>query len=80
MLSSDISFKNEDILKAIVELKTNSAPGPDGVPTSLLLNCKVAQALSIYILWRHSMDTRTVPYKMKMATITPIHKKGEREV
>ena len=38
VLLSDISLKNEDIIKAIGELKTNSAPGPDGVPTSLLLN------------------------------------------
>ena len=55
VLLSDITLKNEDIIKIIWELKINSAPRLDGVPASLLLNCKEALALPFYIIWRHPM-------------------------
>ena len=56
----------------------NSAPGPDGIPTSLLIKCKDSIAYPLYLLWPHSIDTGKVPAQAKMATITPIFKGGSR--
>jgi len=74
----DIKFTEEDIITAIRELKLNSAPGPDGIPTSLLIKCKESIARPLYLLWRQSLDTGTVPAQAKRAIITPIHKGGPK--
>ena len=75
---SNLSFTTADIQKAISELKTNSAAGPDGVPSILLLKCKEALALPLYKIWRCSLDTGIIPALLKEAIITPIHKGGDR--
>ena len=35
----DITLSDSIIIEAIKELSPNSAGGPDGIPTSLLINC-----------------------------------------
>ncbi|KAK3864099.1 hypothetical protein Pcinc_030182 [Petrolisthes cinctipes] len=40
----NIEFSEQDIIAAIEELKPNSAPGPDGIPTNVLIKCKDALA------------------------------------
>ncbi len=37
---SDINFEEEDVIKAIDEIKENSTTGPDHVPGILLKKCK----------------------------------------
>ena len=36
---TDITLSGSIIIEAIKELFPNSADGPDGIPTSLLINC-----------------------------------------
>ena len=36
---TDINFSERVIVDAIEELSPNSAAGPDGIPSSLLINC-----------------------------------------
>ena len=46
---TDITLSDLIIIEAIKELSTNSAGGPDGIPTSLLINCaeEIAPALKL---------------------------------
>ena len=77
---SDMQFTTEDIRKAIAELRPNAAAGPDGIPAILLLKCKETLAHPITMLWRCSLDSGTVPQLLKQATISPIHKGGDKSL
>lgn len=72
----DIQFTNNDIERAISELKSTSAPGLDGFPAVLLKNCAETLSTPLHIIFRHSLDTGEVPSLLKDAIIVPIHKGG----
>ncbi|XP_068217840.1 uncharacterized protein [Palaemon carinicauda] len=74
----NIPFTITDVQEAISELKINSAAGPDGVPSILLLRCKEALALPLYKIWRCSLDTGNIASILKEAIISPIHKGRDR--
>ena len=58
---SDFQFSPEDIEKACSELKSSYAAGPDGVPAILLKTCKKELSKPLFILWRSSLDSGTIP-------------------
>ena len=72
----DITFAEEDIEKAIKQIKPHAAAGPDGFPTLLLRECSKQLAKPLYIIFRNSLDSGKVPNVLKDAVITPIHKGG----
>ncbi|XP_063879157.1 uncharacterized protein LOC135110596 [Scylla paramamosain] len=53
---TDITVTEEDMERAISEIKPNAATGPDGVPAVVLIKCSSALAQPLCILWRCSMD------------------------
>ena len=75
---NDFSFSPEDIEKACSELKSTAAPGPDGVPASLLKTCKKELSKPLYTLWRSSLDSGLIPDELLLVLISPIHKGGSR--
>ena len=74
----DIAFTSDDIEEACKELKGSASAGPDGVPASLLKTCRKQLARPLYILWRASMDTGSIPAELLLVMICPIHKGGSR--
>ena len=75
----DIVFDEADIIRAIDELKPNSAPGPDKFPAVLLKNCKHELAKPLFLIWRKSLNTGEIPDSLKLSNITPIYKDGNRK-
>ena len=75
-----MAFTEHDIQKAIGEIRTTAAPGPDGIPPVLLKNCKDAISLPIFLIWQRSFDTGRVPDFYKSSNVTPLYKKGSRSV
>ena len=75
---TDLDFTVEDIARSLGELNVNSAPGPDGVPTVLLKNCRETLKYPLYKLWRESLSTGVVPEVLKFGIITPIYKGGKK--
>ena len=74
----DIDITEEEILKTLKGLPNNSSAGPDGIPTRLLKELANDLTKPLLILFRHSLDTGSpleTPYK---ATVTPIHKGGDK--
>ena len=69
-----------DIEKACSELKTSSSPGPDGVPSCLLKQCRKELSLPLFYIWRASLDTGIIPEELLLVLISPIHKGGSRTV
>ena len=70
----DMEFSIEDIKKVMSELSSSASPGPDGVPSILLRNCRHSLAEALYLLWKESIRLGRIPTKLKEATITPIYK------
>ena len=75
-----IEVTEENIEAAINTLNTTSASGPDGVPAILLKNCKSALKLPLKILWRSSLENGMIPQELKLGSIVPIYKGGDRGV
>ena len=57
----DLQFSPKDMEKACSELRASAAAGPDGVPVILLKSCRKELARPLYILWRASLDSGTIP-------------------
>ena len=77
---ADISFTEEDIVKACAELKSGSAAGADGIPASLLKTCRKELAKPLYLLWRSSLDQGCIPSDLLLVLICPVHKGGSRGI
>ena len=75
---SNISFTEEDIVKAITELDPYSST-PDGdVPARILISCKEQLAIPLKLMWEKSFQDGIIPPSLKMQFITPVYKKGDR--
>ena len=77
---NDVEFSPDDIEAACADLKGSASAGPDGVPASLLKTCRKQLSKPLYILWRASMDTGSIPAELLLVLICPIHKGGSKSV
>ena len=75
---TNIVLSEKIIIEAIHELSTSSAAGPDGIPSSLLVNCATELAPILLIVFTHSLSSGVVPPSFKLAAITPVFKSGDR--
>ena len=73
---TDIEFTEDDLINAMMELKNDAAPGPDGFPALILKKCSTPLARPLAILWRKSLDNESVPDMLKEAIVSPIFKGG----
>ena len=58
---TNIVLSEKIIIEAIHELSTRSAAGPDGIPSSLLVNCATDLAPLLLIDFTHSLSSGVVP-------------------
>ena len=72
----DIVFCEEDIVIAINKLNKNSAAGPDGIPSILLINTKEYIKTPLTLILRKSISEGVVPDVFKMAYVAPVYKGG----
>ena len=75
---TDIIFTRESVEAAIKSLKANSAPGPDGMTSELLLKCASVISEPLASLFSKSMHEASVPSLLKRAAVVPIYKGGDR--
>ena len=73
---SDADITPAIVLKILRKLKTNSAAGPDGLPSLLFSKCAVSFVTPLSILFRSLIDLKSLPREWKHAIITPVFKKG----
>ena len=71
-------YNGKNIIEAIHELSASLAEGPDGIPSSLLVNCSTEQAPLLLIVFTHSLSSGVVPPSFNLAAITPVFKSGDR--
>ena len=75
---STIEFDEEDIIKAIDEIDTDSATSDGDIPARILKACKVPLSRALHLIWKRSFKTGKVPTVYKEQFITPVFKKGNK--
>ena len=73
-----VIFTKGQIRAKIKGLKSNSAPGPDGISAQLLQNTREELLEPLLNFFQKSLDTGIVPRDWKHALVTPIFKKGTK--
>ena len=73
-----LHFVEDEICKRLQRLNPHKACGVDEVNPMVLKSCANAFAKPLTIIFRKSLDEGRVPFKWKLANITPILKKGSR--
>ena len=68
------------VMKLIDDLKTNSAPGPDGLHPSTLKFTRDLSSKYLADIFNASLDTGVVPQSWKEAIVVPIFKQGSKNI
>jgi len=71
-------FKPDDIESHISKLKPNKSPGPDEISPRVLKETAHEMSDALSMLFNKSMEEGQVPEKWKVASVTPVHKKGSK--
>ena len=75
-----ISIGNDDIISLIRKINPNKATGPDGVSGQMLLLCDYSVILPLHIIFKNILSTSIYPDMWKLANVTPIFKKGDKQL
>ena len=75
---TNIRFSALQVKKKLDNLKSGSAPGPDGLTTDFLKNNSAAMSVALSELYNLSLAEGKVPADWRLANVTPIFKKGSK--
>ena len=75
-----IPIDNENIVSLIRKLNTNKANGSDGISGQMLLSCDDSVVLPLRIIFGIILSTATYPDIWKLANVTPIFKKCDKQL
>ena len=75
-----IHIENKDIISLIRKLNPNKANGPDGIPSQMLLFCDDSVIVPLRIIFNNILSTAIYPDVWKLANVTPIFKKGDKQL
>ena len=75
-----IPIDNEDIVSLIRKLNPNKADGSDGISGQILLLCDDSVVLPLRIIFGNILSTATYPDLWKLANVTPIFKKDDKQL
>jgi len=74
----NIVFTEADVLSLLRKLNVRKSPGPDNIHPRVLKECADELVSPLYTLFRASLSAGELPQVWKVATISPIFKKGSR--
>ena len=75
-----ISILRDEIISLIRNINPNKASGSDGISGQMLLLCDNSVVLPLKIIFHNILVTSTYPDLWKLANITPIFKKGDKQL
>lgn len=75
-----IEILEEEVLKLLKGVDLNKSPGPDHIPPIFIYKCAESLVTPITILFKKSLNIGKMPKIWKSAFITPIHKKGPKDM
>ncbi|CAH1099638.1 unnamed protein product, partial [Psylliodes chrysocephalus] len=71
-------INRNDLITHISALKTNSAPGYDGIPTHIIKKTHLEILIPLTHIFNLCFETGTIPTHFKSTVIVPIHKNGPK--
>ena len=69
-----------DIIKIVKKLRSNTAPGPDGITALFLKNIIAHIADPLSKVYNRSLQEGNLPHDWKKALIIPLYKKGDAQL
>ena len=75
-----IHIENKDIISLIRKLNPNKANGSDGISAQMLLLCDDSVIVPLRIIFNNILSTAISPDMWKLANVTPIFKKGDKQL
>ena len=75
----NITITEEKVLKKLKKLNPNKSCGPDQITPKLIKEIAEPLTPSLTKLYKNSLSTSEVPDDWKLATVTPIFKKGDKK-
>ena len=75
-----IKITKDAILKKLSQLDINKSSGPDGIHPRVLKECAKELAAPLADLFQASIDSDYVPDDWKFAIVSPIFKKGSKQI
>ena len=75
-----IIVQHGEILPLIRNLNPNKAKGSDGISTHMLLLCDDSVLPPLKLIFQNILPTSTYPDMWKLANVTPIFKKGDKQL
>ena len=76
----NVIISHTDILSIIHSLNPNKAAGSDGISGQMLLLCDKSVVLPLKIIFRNILESSTFPDSWKLANVTPIFKKEDKQL
>ena len=75
-----ITINTDGVAKLIKSLQVHKAPGPDGIPNTVLQTCADSIAPALTMIFRRSLDTGRLPKDWLSANISSAYKKDDRHL
>ena len=74
-----ITIKLDEIVSLIRNLNPNKASGSDGISGQMLILCDNSLGMPLKIIFENILLTSLYPEVWKLANVTPIFKKGDKQ-
>ena len=74
----EISIQRDGITKQLQSIKNRKSPGPEGISARVLKELAPQIAPYLEIIFKKSLSEGKLPLDWKIASVTPIFKKGTR--
>ena len=75
-----ITVKNDEIISLIRKINPGKATGSDGISGQMLLLCDDSAILPLKIIFSNILSTSIYPDLWKIGNVTPIFKKGDKQL
>ena len=76
----NIIISSDEIVSLIRNLNKGKANGPDDVSAHMLILCDETIAIPLKLIYEQILATGIFPHIWKSANLTPIHKKGDKQL
>ena len=75
-----VTLENEEIISLVRKINPNKAIGSDGISGKMLLLCDDSVSIPLQIIYSNTLSTFIYPDIWKLANVTPIFKKGDKQL
>ena len=75
-----VTIENEEIISLVRKINPNKATGSDGISGKMLLLCDDSVSIPLQIIYSNILSTSIYPDIWKLANVTPIFKKGDKQL